>query len=63
MITEYIIKEVIGNGMIRAGRHGEHFLTYNMNNAKHFSSEWSANNFLDKLSDKEIYKIVKVCRY
>lgn len=60
MITHFIIKEKIGNAMVRAGKYGERFLTYNLSAAKHFSSEWSAQNFLNKMQDPEIYKIVKI---
>lgn len=50
--------------MLRAGGQPDlrrPYLTGSLFNAKKFTTEWSANNMLEKLPDKEYYKVIKVC--
>lgn len=54
----FIIIEKGGTKMVRAGR-GTLF-TYNRAYAKKFTSEWSANNFLGKMNDSELYQLKKI---
>ena len=61
MITYYIIKERNGQQMIASGHVVRY--TYNVNAAKHFTSQWSAEQWLKKVPDSELFTIVKIERY
>lgn len=58
MITHYIIKEINSNCMVGGGKYQN--WTFSLSNAKHFSSEWSAEQFRQKLHDPELYKVIKI---
>lgn len=45
MITNFVIFDPFSRSFIRQGR--GLFWTNSLNNAKHFTSEWSAHNFID----------------
>ena len=61
MVTFYIIVSVLGNEMVATGRHAAY--TYNINAAKHFTSEWSAENWRKKLPAPDMYMTKKIQRY
>lgn len=58
MYTLFVIFSPACRMFVRQGK-GCRF-TYNVNAAKHFSTEWSAKNFLGKMDDPETYKIIKI---
>ena len=55
MITRFVIFCPGTKMMIRQGAGVR--VTYNLNYAKHFSTEWSAQQFLKKLTDPDLYII------
>lgn len=64
MTTHFIIKRTDCNDMLRAGAQPDlrfPYLTNSLFSAKKFTTEWCANNMLQKLPDKEYYKVIKVC--
>ncbi len=64
MTTHFIIKRTDCNEMLRAGAQPnlrQPFHTTRLFNAKKFTTEWSAFIMLNKLPDKEYYKVIKVC--
>lgn len=58
MITHYVIYDSANRVFVRAGK-GVGFC-YSLNTAKHFSSEWSAKQFLSNIAYPEIYTIKKI---
>ena len=61
MTTYYVLFRPYDNMFLRAGRYVS--FTYSMNNAKHFTSEWSANKCRERLNDPELYVLKKIQRY
>lgn len=61
MITFYVIYDEFNRQFLRAGRGV--FYTLSLNSAKHFTSEWSAQQFMKNCSELECMKIKKIQRY
>lgn len=61
MITYYVILCPFDGTFVAAGRGARQ--TYNLNAAKHFTSQWSAEQWLKKFPDQEVYRIKKIQRY
>ncbi len=60
MVTYYVLI-TDGGQMVAAGR-GITF-TYNVSHAKHFTSEWSANSFRERMPDGDLYRVKKIQRF
>lgn len=58
MITQYVIISPLDKWYVAAGR-GVRF-TYNLNAAKHFNSQWAAEQFLAKNLDPSGYIIRRI---
>ena len=58
MCTFYVLYDEQSRFFVRQGN--GRCLTYTLNNAKHFTSEWSATNFRNKMSDPTPWVIKKV---
>ena len=61
MVTYYVIFRQSDRLFIRAGKGV--CLTYSINNAKHFTSKWNADNFLKNVPDGETFTIQRIERY
>lgn len=60
MATFYVLYDEFSRTFVRAGK-GD-FRTYSLNNAKHFTSEWSANNFRTRSNEMECLTVKKIVR-
>lgn len=61
MVTNYVLYNEFTRMFIRAGR-GVMY-TLSLNNAKHFTSEWSANQFKNKIGELSSLTVKKIQRY
>lgn len=61
MITNFVLFDPSYRVFVAAGKGLRS--TYSLNNAKHFTSEWSAQQFQKKNPDLECYLIRKIVRY
>lgn len=60
MATFFVLYDEFSRTFVRAGR--GNFRTYSLNSAKHFTSEWSANNFRAKSDEMECLTVKKIVR-
>lgn len=60
MATFFVLYDEFSRTFVRAGR-GD-FRTYSLNAAKHFTSEWSANNFRAKSDEMQSLTVKKIVR-
>lgn len=61
MVTYYVVYDAAANMFAKAGK--GHGWTYSLNFAKHFTSQWNAENYLKRLQDSEGVMIKKIQRY
>ena len=61
MITYYVLYDEFARQFVAAGR--GNLRTYSLNNAKHFTSEWSANNYKKNNDSLECLTVKKIQRY
>ena len=60
MATFYVIFDPIGRAFVRKG--SGYTFTHSLNFAKHFTSEWSANNFRANMQDADGLILKKIVR-
>lgn len=60
MATFFVLYDEFSRSFVRSGK--GNFRTYSLNNAKHFTSEWSANNFRSNSDDMECLTVKKIVR-
>ena len=60
MATFFVLYDEFSRTFVRAGR-GD-FRTYSLNSAKHFTSEWSANNYHAKSDEMQSLTVKKIVR-
>lgn len=61
MCTYYVLYNPAARVFAQAGRYGG--FTISLNYAKHFTSEWSANNWKNGRPDLEPFIVKKIQRY
>lgn len=61
MITYFVLYDEFSRTFVSAGR--GYNRTYSLNHAKHFTSEWSANNFKKNCTEFECMTVKKIQRY
>lgn len=64
MVTFYVLYDAFTRSFVKAGRMGGY--TSSLNQAKHFTSEWSAKNFRDDVKRVEflhMFIVKKIQRY
>lgn len=60
MATFYVLYDGFSRMFVRAGKRDG--WTYSLNNAKHFTSVWSANNYLHKFDELCTLEVKKISR-
>lgn len=60
MATFYVLYDEFSRTFVRAGRGNGR--TFNLNAAKHFTSEWSADNYRKKSDELECLTVKKIAR-
>lgn len=60
MITFYVLYDAFSRQFVASGKGCR--MTYNLNAAKHFTSEWSANNFRSSNNNLECLTVKKIVR-
>lgn len=60
MATFFVLYDEFTRTFVRSGK--GNFRTYSLNSAKHFTSEWSANNFRAKSDEFETLTVKKIVR-
>lgn len=59
MATFFVLYDPSTRSFVRSGT--GNFRTYSLNYAKHFTSEWSANNCRAKYDEMECLIVKKIC--